>query len=229
MNYSVVAALTVVSVILLVASPALGGGIRGGAINNDVKTNYNIDASSIEEEARRILNEDSKEEEEEEDAIKEQKEEYVPIVTADCADTEGLIEVTESGDKLNCREIRKTKICDRKHNGSYLYDSCQKSCGICLEVIPTTDAPTADLVELIVTDSPTDESYRSYAPSYQPTIKFTEEPTESPSHYPTSDPTTNGIAEILDGLDDDLLLEVLEGEPAFANLASDTRGGTIRG
>merc|ERR1712014_43817 len=95
-------------------------------------------------------------------------------------------------------------------DGLHLYDSCQKSCGICLEVVPTTDAPTPDLIELVFTDFPTDESYRSYAPSYQPTIKFTDEPTESPSHYPTSDPTANEIAEILDGLDDDMLLSVLD-------------------
>merc|ERR1712196_110844 len=149
-------------------------------------------------------------EEGEEGEEKEEEEvEIVPFVSDDCADTEGLIEVSDGGEKLNCREIRKTKICDRKHNGLHLYDSCQKSCGICLEAIPTTDAPTADLIELIVTENPTDESYKSYAPSYQPTIKFTDEPTESPSQYPTAYPTENEIAEILDGLDDDLLLEIL--------------------
>jgi len=239
MKYSVVSALTVASTILAIASPALGGGIRGGSKGE-------IDASSIEiEEARRILNEieeeskadsvgfsnnddvsrllkkkdiqelleesgdDEEEEKEEEDEIAE-KEEYVPIVTADCADTEGLIEVAESGDKLNCRQIRKTKICEREHNGKHLYESCQKSCEICLEAIPSTDAPTADLVELVVTDSPTDVAYKSIAPSYQPTSITTELPTTSPSQYPTPSPTTMMIVE-------DYIKEETE-EPTFENI-----------
>jgi len=134
---------------------------------------------------------EAEEEEVQEEVVPEElQEEYVPIVSEDCADTEGLIEVAESGDKLNCREIRKTKICDREYDGKYLYESCQKSCEICLEPIPTTDAPTADLVELVITDSPTEAAYKSIAPSYQPTVLTTELPTPSPSQYPTTSPTT---------------------------------------
>merc|ERR1712014_479216 len=99
------------------------------------------------------------------------------------------IEDTESGDKLNCRQIRKSKICDREHNGKQLLESCPKSCEICVEPIPTTDAPTADLVELLVTESPTDAAYKSIAPSYQPTSIATNLPTQSPSQYPTPSPT----------------------------------------
>merc|ERR1712176_944209 len=150
----------------------------------------------------------------------------------------------------------------------------EKSCGRCLELIPTTDAPTADLVELIMTDTPTDATdkslppsyqptklttelptpspsqyptdspmtmipeiymeedtdeptfeklldpefeatidpeieFESKEPSYQPTIKFTEDPTATPSHYPTIPPTENHVAEMMLGLDDDILLSVL--------------------
>merc|ERR1712039_438785 len=83
--------------------------------------------------------------------------------------------------KLNCRQIRKSKICDREHNGKQLLESCPKSCEICVEPIPTTDAPTADLVELLVTESPTDAAYKSIAPSYQPTSIATDLPTPSPT------------------------------------------------
>merc|ERR1712125_147549 len=111
------------------------------------------------------------------DKKEKKKEEYVPVVSEDCADSDGLIVVAEN-QSLNCRQIRKSKLCDREmEKGVFLYESCQKSCGICLESIPTTDAPTADLVELVLTDMPTDESYKSNAPSYQPTSAFTEEPT----------------------------------------------------
>merc|ERR1711937_601040 len=116
-----------------------------------------------EEEEEEVLEAEAEEEGVQEGVVPEElQEEYVPIVSEDCADTVGLIEVAESGDKLNCREIRKTKICDREYDGKYLYESCQKSCEICLEPIPTTDAPTADLVELVITDSPTEAAYKSF-------------------------------------------------------------------
>merc|ERR1712107_903300 len=154
-----------------------------------------IDASSIEEE-RRILNNEIEEEEKEKESTKG-KEEHVPIVSADCADTEGLIVVADSGDKLNCRQIRKSKLCDRERNGEPSYESCPKSCELCVEPIPTTDAPTADLIELVVSSTIDPTRYESVAPSYQPTIKLTDDPTESPSHYPTDMPTENAVADIM--------------------------------
>merc|ERR1712119_27995 len=133
-----------------------------GLSNNDISRL--LQKKDIQELLEESGDDDSKEEEEEEEekeAIKG-KEEYVPIVSADCADTEGLIEVAESGDKLNCRKIRKSKLCDKEHNGKHLYESCQKSCEICVEPIPTTDAPTADLLELVTTIDPTE--YESVSP-----------------------------------------------------------------
>merc|ERR1712183_1146422 len=51
--------------------------------------------------------------------------------------------------------------------------------------------------------------YESTAPSESPTINFTDEPTAAPSHYPTTAPTENFIADMMAGLDDDILLSVL--------------------
>jgi len=161
----------------------------------------------IEEQIEEKIDEEIEEEKKQKE--KKEKEEYVPVVTEDCADSDGLIVVAEN-QSLNCRQIRKSKLCDREmEKGVFLYESCEKSCGICLELIPTTDAPTADLVEMVLTDMPTDEGYKSYAPSYQPTSVFTDEPTEAPSHYPTDAPTDNILETLFDGLDDDILLSML--------------------
>merc|ERR1712183_936574 len=168
-----------------------------GLSNNDIiRLLQKKDIQELLEESGDDDSKEEEEEEEEKEAIKG-KVEYVPIVSADCADTEGLIEVAESGDKLNCRQIGKSKICDKEHNGKHLYESCQKSCEICVEPIPTTDAPTSDLVELFVTDNPTDVAYKykSIAPSYRPTSIATDLPTPSPSQYPTPSPTTMMIVE----------------------------------
>jgi len=219
---------TTVAVLLLINVTSVSGGLRGlttktnGRSNNNNSNNNDI---NYHEEVDRMLDEAEeeiedkivekeieieKEKEEKEKEKEKEKEEYVPIVTEDCADTDGLILVAEN-QSLNCRQIRKSKLCDREmeETGKVLYESCEKSCGICLEVIPTTDAPTADLVELVLTDMPTDEGYKSYAPSYQPTSVFTDEPTEPPSHYPTNAPTDNILETIFDGLDDDVLLNML--------------------
>merc|ERR1712176_381582 len=184
-KYFVAVALNiVVVVILLVASPALGGGIRGRAthtVATTKETTTNKGALSITE-ARRILDIQDEEEEEEEEETEEageeteeeeeeEEEEYVPVVSANCSDSEGLVEVSVNV-TLNCKKIRKSRICDREHNGHFLYESCEKSCGICVEPVPTTDAPTQDLAELVLTDMPTDEAYyNSTMPSYQPTIR----------------------------------------------------------
>jgi len=163
----------VVAVILVVADPVFGGGIRGTNNQNSVQDKNDNGLVISREEVRRILDE----------------EEQGPIVSEDCADTIGMIEVSAEATS-NCRKIKKNRLCEREHNGKHLYESCQKSCGICVEPIPTTDAPTADLVGLVITDMPTDESYRSLSPSQYPTSTVTEPPTESPSHYPTNSPTT---------------------------------------
>jgi len=249
MKYFLVLPIAVVAVVLLVAAPAFGGGIRGTNNQNGVQNKISN------EEVRRILNEEVQ----------------GPVVREDCADTVGLIEVSAEGTMSNCRKIRKNRLCEREHNGKNLSESCEKSCGICVEPIPTTDAPTADLVDLTdmpvvsynssspsqyptstITEPPTESpsrypttspttlvpisiiwgnetaeptyeavlnatfdstvdpaNYQSASPSLTPTIKFTDEPTEAPSHYPTLSPTENQIKNLMDGLDDDALLEAL--------------------
>jgi len=172
MKYFLVLPIAVVAVVLLVAAPAFGGGIRGtNNQQNSVQNKNDNDLLISNEEVRRILDE----------AVQG------PIVREDCADTVGLIEVSAEGTMSNCRKIRKNRLCERQHNGKNLSESCEKSCGICVEPIPTTDAPTADLVDL--TDMPV-VSYNSSSPSQYPTSTITEPPTESPSRYPTTSPTT---------------------------------------
>merc|ERR1712119_144801 len=132
-------------------------------MGNSVHVNNDL----VIQELRRILDEEEGTNgevvEEESEESESEEEEYVPIVSEDCADTDGLIEVSDN-ESLNCRKIKKSKLCDRKHNGHHLYESCEESCGICVEIIPTTDAPTADLLELVITDMPID-SYKSMYPS----------------------------------------------------------------
>jgi len=174
MKYFLAAPISVVAaaVVLVAAAPALGGGIRGiKDKKNSVQDKTNNDLVTFSEEVRRILD----------------GEEGGPIVNENCTDTVGFIEVSAEGTMSNCRKIRKNRLCERQHNGKHLYESCEKSCGICVEPIPTTDAPTADLVDL--TDMPV-ESYNSSSPSQYPTSTITEPPTESPSRYPTTSPTT---------------------------------------
>jgi len=199
------ALIAIVAVIFFSSSPVSGvsGGRTLRGINKEINENVNVNFKEI----GRILDQEGKEDSE--DVYESDDEDYVPIVSENCADTDGLIKVADN-QLLNCRKIRKSKLCDREYNGKILSESCEKSCGICLEVIPTTDAPTADLIELVLTDLPADDSHESYAPSYQPTVKETEEPTEEPSHYPTPLPTDNIMEELFDGLDDDAILELLD-------------------
>lgn len=117
-----------------------------------------------------------------------ESEDYVPIVSDDCDDTHGLIEVAVNTTWLLCKEIKKSKICDRFVNEKYLYESCEKSCGVCVQSVPTTDAPTEDLVDLVFTDSPSSDE--SYYPSASPVELYgygdeSEIPTAEPSSYPT--------------------------------------------
>jgi len=110
-----------------------------------------------------------------------------------CKDTPGQIQTgggEEGNETLNCRKIKKKGLCEKKHAGKHLYESCQKSCDICEEEFDTTDAPTGDLLNLIVTEFPTEATYQSATPTLSPTKPFTTAPTESPSAYPTTQPTT---------------------------------------
>merc|ERR1719464_2475345 len=88
---------TVVASLLLVAVPALGGGIRGSNNSNKNKDTNDLVVISNEE-IRRILQEDATN--------------NVPIVSENCTDTVGLVEVSFNA-TLNCRKIKRSKLCDR--------------------------------------------------------------------------------------------------------------------
>lgn len=216
-TYFLCVTLSVLATILLLAasSPVLGGSIRGTTNRNVVPANTNF----VIDEVRRMLNPnvdvengDDDEESASDDEDSEDGAGYVPMVRADCADHEGLVEVAIN-QNLACRQVRKSKLCDRKHNGQHLYESCQKSCGICVELYPTTDAPTEDLLELLLTEVPTDVAYTSSPPSMSPTAVLTEEPTHAPSQYPTLSPTM-----MIPGLYELELEELETAEPTYVML-----------
>ena len=246
-TYFLCVTLSVLATILLLAasSPVLGGSIRGIHTTNrnvvPANTNFVID------EVRRMLNPDvdvensDNSESASDDEDSEDGADDVPMVRADCADHEGLVEVAIH-QNLACRQVRKSKLCDRKHNGQHLYESCQKSCGICVELYPTTDAPTEDLLELLLTEVPTDVAYTSSPPSMSPTAVLTEEPTPAPSQSPTLSPTTMipGLYELeLEELetaeptydmlfDSELFLEATTFDPLQHESAAPTDAPTIR-
>jgi len=113
----------------------------------------------------------------------------------------------------------------------YIIESCEKSCEICEDEYDTTEAPTGDLLDVIVFDELGEPVFdpsaievdeegnvmlvveESAAPTLSPIAPFTDAPTESPSAYPTTSPTVNKFAdgEIFEGLDDDELLATLGG------------------
>jgi len=211
-TYFLCVTLTVTILLLAASSPVLGGSIRGTTNRNVVPANTNF----VIDEVRRMLNPDVDVEngdDDEESASDDEDSEdgagYVPMVRADCADHEGLVEVAIN-QNLACRQVRKSKLCDRKHNGQHLYESCQKSCGNCVELYPTTDAPTEDLLELLLTEVPTDVAYASSPPSMSPTAVLTEEPTPAPSQYPTLSPTM-----MIPGLYELELEELETAEPTY--------------
>jgi len=111
-------------------------------------------------------------------------------------------------ENLNCKKIKKEELCEEEYDGKYLYESCEKSCEICEDEYETTEAPTGDLLDVIVFDELGEPVFdpsaievdeegnvihvveESAAPTLTPIAPLTEAPTESPSAYPTESPTT---------------------------------------
>lgn len=178
-----------VALLVLVAasSSVLGGSLRGGVGTTVTTSSTTTTQSSSEEDRQRRFLNDVEESDSSQSESESESEDYVPIVSDDCDDTHGLIEVAVNTTLL-CKEIKKSKICDRFVNEKYLYESCEKSCGVCVQSVPTTDAPTEDLVDLVFTDSPSSDE--SYYPSASPVELYgygdeSEIPTAEPSSYPT--------------------------------------------
>merc|ERR1712194_551232 len=90
----------------------------------------------------------------------------------------------------------------------YIIESCEKSCEICEDEYDSTEAPTGDLLDVIVFDELGEPVFdpsaiqvdeegnvihvveESAAPTLTPIAPLTDAPTESPSAYPTESPTT---------------------------------------
>jgi len=166
-----VVAFTIGVILVAAANPAVAGGsIRGSSIK--ILRRYLLDEDNNEE------GEDNK-----------------------CKDTPGQIQTgggEDGNETFNCRKIKRNGLCEKKHVGKHLYESCQKSCDICEEEFETTDAPTGDLLNLDIEleikkeleaeggvyESP------SATPTQSPINPLTNTPTEYPSAYPTTQPST---------------------------------------
>mmetsp|Transcript_54252 Transcript_54252/g.61661 ORF Transcript_54252/g.61661 Transcript_54252/m.61661 type:complete len:193 (+) Transcript_54252:117-695(+) len=69
-----------------------------------------------------------------------------------CKDSSPLPIPIGVNENLNCKKIKKEELCEEEYDGKYLYESCEKSCEICEDEYDTTEAPTGDLLDVIVFD-----------------------------------------------------------------------------